>query len=393
MIRKLLSLSCFFLLSLLLGATFSLQAQRLNKAQAEKFAVEALSRQAALQKPELNAIWQQKQVSYDKFTMKFQYRILGEKPAGGRSLYISMHGGGGTAVAVNDQQWKNQISLYTPKEGVYVAPRAPTNNWNLWHEPHIDTLFAQLIKAAILSEDVNPDKIYLTGYSAGGDGTFQMAPRMADHWAAAAMMAGHPGDAEALNLRNLPFAIYMGGKDAAYQRNELATVWGKKLDSLEQANPGSFRHDLHIYPDMPHWMNRKDTIAIPWLAQFSRNALPETVFWVQDDVHRGRFYWLGVPLNEHIKTGAKTMVTISGNDIIITQNDNPVLFIYLNDRMLNLDKKVRVMQNGNILFSGKVHRNAKLMESTAADLDPGHVFSARLTITGKTVTSSLPGNR
>jgi poly(3-hydroxybutyrate) depolymerase len=49
------------------------------------------------------------------------------------------------------------------------------------------------------------------GYSAGGDGVFQIAPRMADHWAAAAMMAGHPGDAAALNLRNLPFTIFMGG--------------------------------------------------------------------------------------------------------------------------------------------------------------------------------------
>ena len=43
---------------------------------------------------------------------------------------------------VNDQQWENQKKLYTLDEGIYLAPRAPTNTWNLWHEAHIDRLFA-----------------------------------------------------------------------------------------------------------------------------------------------------------------------------------------------------------------------------------------------------------
>ncbi len=44
-----------------------------------------------------------------------------------------MHGGGAVPVQVNDQQWLNQIQLYRPEEGIYVAPRAPTNTWNLSH--------------------------------------------------------------------------------------------------------------------------------------------------------------------------------------------------------------------------------------------------------------------
>lgn len=53
--------------------------------------------------------------------MKFDYRVFGEKPADGRSLYISMHGGGNAPEALNTQQWQNQIRLYEPAEGVYVA--------------------------------------------------------------------------------------------------------------------------------------------------------------------------------------------------------------------------------------------------------------------------------
>ena len=77
--------------------------------------------------------------------MKFEYKIFGEKPKGGRSLYLSLHGGGGAPTRVNDRQWRNQIRLYQPKEGVYLAPRAPTDTWNLWHQAHIDPMLDRLI--------------------------------------------------------------------------------------------------------------------------------------------------------------------------------------------------------------------------------------------------------
>lgn len=73
--------------------------------------------------------------------MPFAYTTYGTPPASqkGRSLWISMHGGGGAPAQVNDQQWENQKKLYKPSEGIYVAPRAPTNEWNLWHIGHIDS--------------------------------------------------------------------------------------------------------------------------------------------------------------------------------------------------------------------------------------------------------------
>ena len=74
----------------------------------------------------------------------------------------------------------------------------------------------------MLLAGANPDKVYLMGYSAGGDGVYQLAPRMADRFAAASMMAGHPGNASPLGLRNLPFAIFSGADDAAYNRNKVA---------------------------------------------------------------------------------------------------------------------------------------------------------------------------
>ena len=58
----------------------------------------------------------------------------------------------------------------------------------------------------IAFHDVNPNRVYIMGRSAGGDGIYQVAPRMADRFAAAAMSAGHPNEASHLCLRNIAFA-------------------------------------------------------------------------------------------------------------------------------------------------------------------------------------------
>jgi len=172
------------------------------------------SRREVLKK-ERQAELDAREVVLGDLRMPFWYRIFGEAPAEGRSLYISMHGGGGAPAAVNDQQYENQKRLYQPAEGIYLVPRAPTNTWNLWHEQHIDDFFDRLIVNLILFENVNPNRVYLMGYSAGGDGVYQLAPRLADRLAAAAMMAGHPNESRPEGLRNIGFTLHMGANDGA----------------------------------------------------------------------------------------------------------------------------------------------------------------------------------
>ena len=70
-----------------------------------------------------------------------------------------------------------------------VSGIAPLELTDLSSAPNTNLAGGQL---AVINEDVNPNKVYLLGYSAGGDGVYQLAPRMADRWAAAAMMADSP---------------------------------------------------------------------------------------------------------------------------------------------------------------------------------------------------------
>jgi poly(3-hydroxybutyrate) depolymerase len=313
--------------------------------------------------------------------MPFDYTVFGDAPEGGRSLFVSMHGGGGAPKRVNDQQWENQKRLYTLKEGIYVAPRAPTDTWNLWHQGHIDAFFSRLIEDMVICEGVNPDRVYLMGYSAGGDGVFQLAPRMADRFAAAAMMAGHPNETSPLGLRNVPFTLHMGANDSAYKRNEVAAEWKQSLASLHQQDPDGYDHWVEIHEGKGHWMDRQDAAAIPWMASRTRCSFPNRVVWKQDDVTHGRYYWLAVEKHDE---RARTLViaSIDGQTIVIEHSDVPRLRIGLSDRMLNLSEPVLITAaDGSELFRGTVARTIAVLASTMVECqDPNLAVAAEVVV-------------
>ena len=317
-----------------------------------------------------------KVLEIDGVKMPFWYTTYGRKPKDGRSLWISMHGGGGAPERVNTEQWENQKRLYTPAEGVYLAPRAPTDTWNLWHQGHIDELFDRLIENMIVFEDVNPEKVYILGYSAGGDGVYQLAPRMADRWAAAAMMAGHPNDARPESLRNTAFTLHMGENDSPYNRNTVAKTWGDQLAALKKDDPEGYDHWVEIHKGKDHWMDSQDAAALPWMAQRTRNSRPEKIIWVQDDVTHPRFYWLAV---EKPRGRSTTAARLSGQEIHL-EGEGP-LTVRLDEEMLDLDSEVVVVLNDQEVHRGVVPRTIRTLARTLAERgDPRGIYPTEIVV-------------
>lgn len=319
--------------------------------------------------------------------MRYDYKVFGDKPASGRSLWISLHGGGNTSPATNDRQWENQKRLYTPAEGIYLAPRAPTNTWNLWHEPHMDRLIDRLIETLVVTEGVNPDRVYLLGYSAGGDGVYQLAPRMADRWAAAAMMAGHPNGVSLLSLRNVPFALQVGGEDKAYNRNTVAREYGDMLAQLAAADPDGYRNFVKVYDGKKHWMDGEDKVALPWMARFTRDPLPTRVVWHQTGTPHDRSYWLAVPSGTG-KVGTKVVAKRDGQTVDVSVAEGVGrLIVRLDDRSADLDRPVKVMSAGKELFAGTAKRTVGTLARTLSSRgDLRLMFAAEVAVnlpTGK----------
>ncbi len=321
-----------------------------------------------------------RKIIHGDLEMPISCTVSGQKPDDGYSLYISLHGGGNAPKDLNDSQWQNQWHLYRPAEGVYICPRAPYDDWDMHFKPGLDEFYKDIILFAYSHLGVNPDKVYIMGYSAGGDGVWRLAPRMADTWAAASMMAGHPGDVSLVNLRNTPFMVWCGALDSAYDRNRQCSARIAELDSLQNSDPEGYIHEGHIVAGKSHWMDQADTLAVGWMAQYRRNPYPAKIVWRQEEVLHDSFYWVSVPDGEMAR-GKEVRLSVSDNVISIDRCDYSRLTFGLNDSIVNLDKPVKVIMNGRTIARKKMVRSMETMEKTLHERqDARYAFDSELEV-------------
>ena len=364
----------------LASGSLSFPERGLSKKAAEKSLATLWNKHKILLRKERSKEINAKKITLDGKTLRYAQKVFGSAPKGGRSLWISLHGGGSAPASVNDQQWQTQIQLYQPKEGYYVAPRAPTDTWNMWFQPHITPLFDRLIENFVVENRVDPNKVYVMGYSAGGDGVYQIGPRMADRWAAASMMAGHPNDAQPDNLRNIGFGLFMGGSDSSYNRNGMAVKWKELLSNLREGDPGGYDYRVRIYPGLGHWMNLKDAEALPWMAKFTRDPWSDKVIWRQDGVTQTRFYWLGVARNDYAK-GRRIKAIVKGQTISLTAKQTKRVTVRLSDALVDLNREVTVNFNGKEKFKGIVDRlKSRMSDSLSERADNTSTALATITV-------------
>jgi dienelactone hydrolase len=323
-----------------------------------------------------------KRIAIGDKSLKWMEKAFGDAPDGKHSLWITMHGGGQGTEEENDRNWKGYYGRYEfPPGSINVAPRAPANTWDMWHVKWVDDLFDRLIADMVWQRGVDPNEVYLIGYSAGGDGVYQLAPRLADRFAAAVMCAGHPNEVTPEGLRNLPFFLYMGGADSAYHRNVVVREFSAKMDVLQAADPAGYPHRLTIFPGLPHNMQNREAEAIPRLSPLRRVAWPKRVVWKQDqDALHTRFYWLErVP--DSTRPNELYAAHVDGQTITIESPGSGSLTLRLSDALLNLDQPVRVLAGGRTIFEGRIARSfAAIAQSLKEREDRETVATALLPV-------------
>ena len=168
--------------------------------------------------------------------------------------------------------------------------------------------------------------------------------------------------------------------DAAYNRNEECAKRIDEMAALHEADPEGYVYEGHIVEGKPHWMDLADAAAVPWMAKYHRNPAPGKIVWVQGDEMKSAFYWLGVPMSQAAK-GRKIEARIDGNTVEILSSDYTAATIYLNDKMMDLDKPVRVVFGDKVLFEGPVTRKPDVMRQTLRERgDLSYVFPVRVDV-------------
>jgi len=365
-----------------------------------------------------------KQIKYLSSVMRYGYHKIGSRPKSGYPLFIDLHGGGSCPAHFNDGQWRAAVNGGARalksgglKSGIHVAPRGISNSYALHSERHSFPLYDRLIENMIIFEGVDPNRVYLMGFSAGGDGVYQVAPRMADRFAAANMSAGHHNGVNPTNLYNLPFLMQMGERDTAYGRHKATVQYSMRLDGLQKAHPDGYIHAVYLHAGKGHgfggsrtiianpvaWLQKgdrstksMDTNAIRWLSKYTRNPFPKKIVWdvgtradrggVEGEgkslwlsTARGRqFYWLDLTRGD---MGGTIVARIDKptNTVII---DQPArwLRILLSSRMLDLSKPVNVKIQDK-QYAVTRTPNLRMLVQTLADRgDPNYMFEADIVI-------------
>ena len=164
--------------------------------------------------------------------MHYTLEVIGEPDENGLyPLYITLHGGGEGSAEGNNEQWLSMAQYYRASvtNGIYVACRGMEDVWNLHFLDETYPMYDRLIEDMILLKQADPNRVYLLGFSAGGDGVYAVAPRMADRFAAVNMSSGHPNGVSLLNTSNLPFEIQVGIRDY-YSEDAMRSIRGAEFE-------------------------------------------------------------------------------------------------------------------------------------------------------------------
>ena len=197
-------------------------------------------------------------LTYAGKSMRFFMETIGDPDENGRyPLYITLHGGGGGTTEMNNDQWIDMFYYYkgSVENGIYVACRGITDTWDLHFQEDSYVLYDRLIEAMTVLYDADPNRVYLLGFSAGGDGVYQIAPRLTDRFAAVNMSSGHPNGVSLLNLANCPICLQAGIRDY-YSENAMRSVraaeFAKTLPDYHEKYGFGYQHSVWIHVPAGH---------------------------------------------------------------------------------------------------------------------------------------------
>jgi poly(3-hydroxybutyrate) depolymerase len=289
-----------------------------------------------------------KTVSTKDRTSPYLWRHVGTKPAAGWALVIAMHGGGGAPKRVNDQQWHSMFERYYkehPEAGgyVYLALRAPNDEWNGFYDDAICPVVERLIRQFVLFADVDPDRVYALGASHGGYGAFVIGPKLPDRFAAVHASAAAPTDGETMseNLRDLRFTVMVGDKDTDYGRADRCRAFVKAIEGLK-SRFGGYPGEVAILPGVGHSVPDRDIVA-RMLKEGGRNPWPDRVVWAMSDDVLSRFYWLEAP---HPDPSGRVEASVHDNTIALKTERQDEVALWLDSALVDLARPVVVERDG-----------------------------------------------
>jgi predicted esterase len=270
-------------------------------------------------------------------------------------LVVNLHGAG------NDHPLSFVLAPLTrqddPDEEADLPPRTeecieiwPWGRGNLSYMGVGETDVWEAIEDAKKTVQVDEDRQYLTGFSMGGAGTWHLALRTPDRWAAVCVYSGGTwaaptGRGLGRNVVTLPVRIAHGEQDGAISVREAYAM------QAELRRYGK-EPDMRIVPDLGHtypaWLVREN---LNWMLQHARQRPDEFCFVADTDEHRGAW---GIWMDRDISVCPLPRVTcrVDGDTVWIDSEGTRGVSVDLGPDGLALGGEATVFWNGRKEYQG-----------------------------------------
>ena len=216
---------------------------------------------------------------------------------------------------------------------------------------------------------VDPDRVFLFGYSMGGTGAFTVGAHYPDVWAGIISVSGRSdyylwkgldrekveaykcplidadsGAGMAGNLRNVPVLMCHGVADALVKIEQPRAM----LEKLKKLGADATLNEL---PDRDHWILDDvlaDDAVFKWMADRRRNAWPDEVDFTTQTIKYRQAHWVtvldlvrwGEPVTVHAKFSAdKSVLDVQTQNVASLRLD-------LSEELVGAEPKLIVRVNG-----------------------------------------------
>jgi len=310
--------------------------------------------------------------------------IVSGKPDKG--LFISLHGGGaGSGTA----------TTYMGGGGFgWIYPQVLQATEHGWTDAGTEAFVMELIEAAKRTFKIDADRIYITGHSMGGYGSWTLGSHHADVFGGIAPYAGAPTCVRNTpkgplvmvqpgvipNLFNIPLHFYQSGddKNVPPESNDFAH---EALKEIKKQFPDGFNYRYDRVEGRGHAGPAKGYLpSQKWLASHPRVPRPKKFLWQPVLSWKRHFYWVYWSRMEReaiLEISAK-----DGNVIEIRTHAGSGyvagLSVLLGAPLVDLTKSVTVHVNGEALFEGAVPHTFSTLMMTLPRNDAHLLFDARI---------------
>ena len=147
-----------------------------------------------------------------------------------------------------------------PGGAVVIAPQCPKDEF--WKNENISSKVLALIEEKKRTQPVDPDRVYITGLSMGGYGTWALIQQKPFVFAAAIPICGGGDPSRTSSIKNLPVWIFHGDAD-----NTVPTSLSRDMEAALKKSKGNVRYTE--YPGVGH-----DS----WTQTYANNEVLEWLF-------------------------------------------------------------------------------------------------------------------